>query len=220
MEFANTKMGHQFFCNDFPALVKSLEKIGDTIEELAKQRHRKEPAPQEHDRDSIFKWAQGPTDEHLREAENCASNKDEDRLAGIIMSEIMDDVYRKTSEIIFHYVHATPEERRAIDGFFVTLTGWEFATLLRRYIIEHQEENAWRAKEGYIIIQASGEGGWDYTLYSTAYELIDGGRIDDPVITAGELKDQLVKNFRWDAKSVEPVDYETMGMAITAAKDE
>lgn len=219
MEFYNTKMGHQFYNSDFPRMVKALEKIGGAMEKTAKEEPRKDQGLQVHVDNSVFRWVQAPSERLLREAEGCADKDEDDRLAELIMSEFTDDADRKTSKIVFDYSHATPEERRAIDGIFVDLTGWTFATILRRYVTEHQAENAWKAKEGYIIIQASDEGGWDYTLYTTEYELIDGGQVDEPAITAGELKDQLVKDFGWDESDIAPTDYDEVETAVTAVEE-
>ena len=213
MNFHETKMGHQFYMSDFPRMVKTLEKLGEAMEKqiLATQAGKST--------NSIFNWVADPTEELLREAKAyAATTKDTGLLASIIMSEIKDNTDGKTARLVFDYAHATQEERRAIDGFFVDLTGWTFATLLRRYIA-CRSENAWKANEGYIIIQASDEGGWDYTLYTPEYELIDGGQVDEPAITAEELKDQLVKDFGWDAANIIPADYAEVEEAVTAVEE-
>ena len=217
MEFYNTKMGHQFYNSDFPRMVKALEKIGDAME---KQVSANETTGE----NSIFRLVESPKEGFLKEAENyCEINHGgETNLAKLIAiraikTERSRDAY--PYRLIFIYAHADPEERRAIDGFFSVLTGTTFADILRSYIIENETENAWKAKEGYIIIQASDEGGWDYTLYTPAYELIDGGQVEEPTITAWELKDQLVKDFGWDTANIAPADYDEVEAAVTAVEE-
>lgn len=217
MNLHETKMGHQFYMNDFPRMVKALEKIG---EEMEKQTSANETTGE----NSIFRLVESPKEGLLKEAENyCEINHSgEVNLAKLIAirtikTERSRDAY--PYRLVFIYAHADPEERRAIDGFFSVLTGMTFADILRRYIIKNETENAWKANEGYIVIQASDEGGWDYTLYTPAYELIDGGQVEEPIITAWELKDQLVKDFGWDTANIAPADYDEVEAAITAVEE-
>lgn len=217
MNFHETKMGHQFYMSDFPRMVKALEKIGDAME---KQTSANETTGE----NSIFRLVESPKEGFLKEAENyCGINRGgETNLAKLIAIRTIktgqsQDAY--PYRLVFIYAHADPGERKAIDGFFSVLTGMTFADILRRYIIENETENAWKAKEGYIIIQASDEGGWDYTLYTPEYELIDGGQVDESAITAGELKDQLVKDFGWDAADIVPADYGEVEAAVTAIEE-
>lgn len=217
MNFHETKMGHQFYMSDFPRMVKALEKIGDAMEKQAS-------ANETTGENSIFRLVESPKEGFLEEAENyCKINHGgETNLAKLIAikaikTERSRDAY--PYRLVFIYAHADPEERRAIDGFFSVLTGMTFVDILRHYIIENEAENAWKAKEGYIVIQASDEGGWDYTLYTPEYELIDGGQVDEPAITAGELKDQLVKDFGWNADNVTPVSFETVEATITETEE-
>lgn len=217
MNFHETKMGHQFYMSDFPRMVKALEKIGDAME---KQTSANETTGE----NSIFRLVESPKEGFLKEAENyCEINRGgETNLAKLIAIRTIktgqsQDAY--PYRLVFIYAHADPGERRAIDGFFSVLTGMTFADILRRYIIENETENAWKVKEGYIIIQASDEGGWDYTLYTPEYELIDGGQVDEATITAEELKNQLIKDFGWDADSVTPASFKIVEAAITEAEE-
>ena len=155
-----------------------------------------------------------------------AMSENDDILDGIIMSEIKknkENVNKKPAvlNLVFYYARATQEERRAVDEVFGFLTGRTFYFFLRQFVIMCRTKNAraWKAKEGYIVIQVSDEGGWDYTLYTPKYELIDGGQVDETAITAEELKDQLIKNFGWNADSVTPVSFETIEAAITEAEE-
>lgn len=217
MEFYNTKMGHQFYNSDFPRMVKALEKIGDAMEKQAS-------ANETTGGNSIFRLVESPKEGFLKETENyCEINHGgKANLAKLIAIRTIKTGRSRDAypyRLVFIYTHADPEERRAIDGFFSVLTGMTFADILRRYIIENETENAWKAKEGYIIIQASDEGGWDYTLYTPAYELIDGGQVEEPTITAWELKDQLIKDFGWDTVNIAPADYDEVEAAVTAVEE-
>ena len=49
--------------------------------------------------------------------------------------------------------------------------------------------------------------------------MIDGGQVDEPAITAEELKDQLVKDFGWDAANIIPADYAEVEEAVTEVED-
>ena len=217
MNFHETKMGHQFYMSDFPRMVKALEKIGDAMEKQAS-------ANETTGENSIFGLVENPKEGFLKEAENyCKINHGgEANLTKLIAIRTIKTGQNRDAypyRLVFIYAHADPKERKAIDGFFSVLTGMTFADILRRYIIENETENAWKAKEGYIIIQASDEGGWDYTLYTPEYELIDGGQVDESAITAGELKDQLVKDFGWDAANIIHVDYAEVEEAVTEVED-
>lgn len=149
-----------------------------------------------------------------QEAKACAAMSENDGvLDGIIMSEIKKNEENENKKpamlsLVFYYARAAQEERRAVDEVFGFLTGRTFYFFLRQFVIMCRTKNAraWKAKEGYIVIQVSNEAGWDYTLYNPAYELLDGGQVDEPVITAEELKDQIVKDFGWDAANITHVD--------------
>ena len=214
MDFHETRMGRQIYSSDLPRMVRALEKIGETLGKST---------PANAGENSIFRLVESPEEGFLKEAENyCEIHGGETHLANLIAIRTIKTGRSRDAypyRLVFIYAHAAPEERRAIDGFFSVLTGMTFADILRRYIIENETENAWRAKEGYIIIQASDEGGWDYTLYTPAYELIDGGQVEEPAITAGELKDQLVKDFGWDTASITPADYDEVEAAVTAVEE-
>ena len=215
MDFHETRMGRQFYSSDLPRMVRALEKIGETLGKST---------PANAGENSIFRLVESPEEGFLKEAENyCEINHGgEANLANLIAIRTIktgqsQDAY--PYRLVFIYAHADPEERRAIDGFFSVLTGMTFADILRRYVIAYRSENAWKANEGYIVIQASDEAGWDYTLYNPAYELVDGGQVEEPVITAGELKDQLVKDFGWDAANITPADYDEVEAAVTTVED-
>ena len=71
-------------------------------------------------------------------------------------------------------------------------------------------EGAWKTTKGCISIQEMLDGGWDYTLYSPDYDLIDGGQIDDPDISMEEARDMILEDFGWDPQETEPVGFEAL----------
>ena len=68
-------------------------------------------------------------------------------------------------------------------------------------------EGAWKAEEGFVSIQQLFDGGWDYTLYTPEYELIDGGQIDD-----GESS--ILDDFGWSREGITEVDYDELEEAV------
>ena len=71
-------------------------------------------------------------------------------------------------------------------------------------------EGAWKMESGYLSIHELLDGGWDYTLYTPEYELIDGGQIDDEDITIEEARDQILADAGWAVKSAEEVDFDEL----------
>lgn len=80
--------------------------------------------------------------------------------------------------------------------------------------MKKKTEGAWKLKEGYLSIHELFEGGWDYTLYTPEYELIDGGQIDDEDITIEEARDQILADAGWTVKSAEEVDFDELEEAV------
>ena len=71
-------------------------------------------------------------------------------------------------------------------------------------------EGAWKAEEGFVSIQQLFDGGWDYTLYTPEYELIDGGQIDDEESSVIEIRDQILDDFGWSREGITEVDYDEL----------
>lgn len=75
-------------------------------------------------------------------------------------------------------------------------------------------EGAWKAEEGFVSIQQLFDGGWDYTLYTPEYELIDGGQIDDEESSIIEIRDQILEDFGWSREGITEVDYDELEEAV------
>lgn len=75
-------------------------------------------------------------------------------------------------------------------------------------------EGAWKAEEGFVSIQQLFDGGWDYTLYTPEYELIDGGQIDDEESSIIEIRDQILEDFGWSREGIAEVDYDELEEAV------
>lgn len=57
-------------------------------------------------------------------------------------------------------------------------------------------ERAFQFSEGYLYIQESEEG-YDYTLYDTFMEELDGGQLDNEKITIEEAAEEVVEDYGW-----------------------
>ena len=75
-------------------------------------------------------------------------------------------------------------------------------------------EGAWKAEEGFVSVQQLFDGGWDYTLYTPEYELIDGGQIDDEESSIIEIRDQILEDFGWSREGITEVDYDELEEAV------
>ena len=98
------------------------------------------------------------------------------------------------------------------------LTGWRMSTLCRLLIRKAEKDidrAAWKTADGFISIQLSSDGDWDYTLYSTDYKLIDGGRIDVTDLSISEVRDQILEDFEWDTSVLKSVDYDDLEELIS-----
>ena len=84
----------------------------------------------------------------------------------------------------------------------------------RRKIMGEKTEGAWKAEEGFVSIQQLFDGGWDYTLYTPEYELIDGGQIDDEESSIIEIRDQILEDFGWSREGITEVDYDELEEAV------
>lgn len=80
--------------------------------------------------------------------------------------------------------------------------------------MERKTEGAWKTESRYLSIHELFEGGWDYTLYTPEYELIDGGQIDDEESSIVEIRDQILDDFGWNMKDIMEVDYDELEEAV------
>ena len=80
--------------------------------------------------------------------------------------------------------------------------------------MERKTEGAWKVEEGFVSIQQLFDGGWDYTLYTPEYELIDGGQIDDEESSIIEIRDQILDDFGWSREGITEADYDELEEAV------
>lgn len=218
MDFYETRMGHEFYTRTMPSLVRALENTNKNLEKLVSCDQPSRPVLTS----STFEWAEGfrATDELLEAAEACAVNEHdfscENPLMSILIHEMMTDTDMKPIRLISDYRRATPAERRVIDGTFINLMGWSLATILRRYVLQNEpDHSAWKMKDGYCSIQRSAnDNSWDYTLYSSDYRHLDGGQIDDPLLTSHEALSAILSDHGWDGSEIASVDYEELEESV------
>ncbi|MDO4647894.1 MAG: hypothetical protein Q4B26_04525 [Eubacteriales bacterium] len=99
------------------------------------------------------------------------------------------------------------------DGFHIC----QFAEMLERSggrcepEAEIQEpQAAWDiGRKGFLAVQI-GEGYYDYTLYDSELNEIDGGQIDDPEMSINAFRDEILSEFSWDKRTMVSVDYEVL----------
>lgn len=73
-----------------------------------------------------------------------------------------------------------------------------------------EEAAAWEVNgKGYLSLQTC-EDGYDYTLYDKTYNEVDGGQLDDPSLSINKVRDDILKEFGWDRRSLYPIDYDVL----------
>lgn len=227
MELFQTVMGKRFFESTMPSVAKNLGRIADALEKLNEKKNEVEsrdgmkqaepvsthsPDPKEIG-NKVFTWPSCNIDatgeSMFNAARECTFDRNNERkdLFSFVAEEIMGDDDGKPASLIDDYIRASDDERRVIDGVMAELTGWYFPTLVRKWVESGLEQAVWKTPEGYISIQYT-DNGWDYTLYSADFELIDGGQVDDPDVNIVMIRDQILEDRGWDAGTVELVDYD------------
>ena len=132
MDFFQTQMGKAFYMGTMPRLCKAIEDLNNKLD-------RSINVPSGTDASlpsSIFEWANFKTDDAMlkKATEVVSFQGSEENFTTLIVSEIISDSDRSASRLIEDYRSASIEERRAIDGIFVDLTGWSFGTLVKKYL--------------------------------------------------------------------------------------
>lgn len=132
MDFFETRMGKSFYEGTMPRLCRAIEDLNNKLD-------RSINVPSGTDASlpsSIFGWANFKTDDAMlkKATEVVSLQGSEENFTTLIVSEIISDSDRSASRLIEDYRSASIEERRAIDGIFVDLTGWSFSTLVKKYL--------------------------------------------------------------------------------------
>ena len=132
MDFFQTQMGKAFYMGTMPRLCKAIEDLNNKLD-------RSINVPSGTDASlpsSIFGWANFKTDDAMlkQAAEFAASKGEKEEFTTMVINEIVTDSDGSASRLIEDYRRASIEERRAIDGIFIDLTGWSFSTLVKKYL--------------------------------------------------------------------------------------
>lgn len=132
MDFFQTQMGKAFYMGTMPRLCKAIEDLNNKLDRSINVSSGTDASLPS----SIFGWANFKTDDAMlkKATEVVASQGSEEDFTTLIVSEIISDSDRSASRLIDDYRSASIEERRAIDGIFVDLTGWSFGTLVKKYL--------------------------------------------------------------------------------------
>lgn len=106
-------------------------------------------------------------------------------------------------------------------GFF-TFHICQFAEIMEKngctYIPEPdvcEKEMAWSIGCSHILAIQASENGYDYSIYSADFHLIDGGCIDDPNITIKEARNQILSDRGLNASTLEKIPYEDVMDAVS-----
>lgn len=67
-------------------------------------------------------------------AEIVSLQGEEEEFTALIINKILSGSDGSASRLIEDYRRASIEERRAVDGILVDLTGWSFGTLVKKYL--------------------------------------------------------------------------------------
>ena len=138
MQFYETRFGRKFFEGDMPRLIRAIESVGESMAKIAEKMDSadagagqglagKEPLDAF---DAVSFLIENDT---LDKAADIAGSDDDGRLFRIITEAIDSDADGKAARLVRDYSEADTEKRRVIDGFFVDLCGWSFASLLEAY---------------------------------------------------------------------------------------
>lgn len=139
MDFFQTRMGKMFFEGTMPRLCRAIEDLNNKLDRYL------DDSPKNGSPSNTFGWADFKTDDiMLKKAAKIVSLQgEEEEFTALIINKILSGSDGSASRLIEDYRRASIEERRAVDGIFVDLTGWSFGTLVKKYL----EIVARRAKE-------------------------------------------------------------------------
>ena len=214
MEFYETVMGKRFYTSDFPKLVRELEKMNESMSDIAGRMRAADEQRDDRKPETKPSGAKPAYDgKAVERAIGLLREGGGADLRSVIAEEAASYTYGDPLSLISNYKRASEEQRRVIDMVLMDLTGWRMSTLCRLLIRRAEKDidrAAWKTADGFISIQLSSDGDWDYTLYSTDYKLIDGGRIDVTDLSISEVRDQILEDFEWDTSVLKSVDYDDL----------
>lgn len=132
MDFFETRMGKSFYEGTMPRLCRAIEELNRKLD----RRIDESPKTDIGSLSSPFEWANFKTDDTMlkQAAEFAASQGEKEEFTAMVINEIVTDSDGSASRLIEDYRRASIEERRAIDGIFIDLTGWSFSTLVKKYL--------------------------------------------------------------------------------------
>lgn len=133
MDFHLTVMGKRFYEGTLPRLAKNLEDLNEKLDKLTEAISKNGstcPA-------SVFGWANDEAEDAIMEqAEDMLSAQDDGGadLMAVIINEIITDADGSALRLIERYRRASAIERQVVNGVFFELTGWNFTTLVKKYL--------------------------------------------------------------------------------------
>ena len=70
------------------------------------------------------------------------------------------------------------------------------------------DQAAWQlAHREYLTLQTT-DSGYDYTIYSQQFKLMDGGQLDNPELTMNQARDQIMEMHGYGRRNRRAVPYE------------
>ena len=122
-------MDKRFYEGTLPRLAKGLEDLNDKLDKLTKAMSKNNSACPA----SAFSSNNEAEEELIEQAADMISAHGGADLMVLIINELTTDADAAT-RVFERYLRASAIERQAINGVFLELTGWNFTTLVKKYL--------------------------------------------------------------------------------------
>ena len=76
--------------------------------------------------------------------------------------------------------------------------------------IKPHEKQAWKLNSNQYLAVQTIDTGYDYTIFNSKYQIVDGGQLDNPDFSMEQAKLAILSMFNLGNTVIEDFDYDTL----------